>query len=70
MASEWEVVLDGTVIATRSSKQAAMNFLDKPRRVGRAEVRNARTHESFHRRGGGWYRGDTHVASNVAKGAK
>lgn len=54
--SEWCVFLGGSRVGSASSRQAAMNRVDRPWRSGLAAVRNERTGEEWERRRGSWFK--------------
>lgn len=52
----WVVRLGGSRIGAATTRQAAMNRVDRPWRSGTATVRNETTGEEWERRRGSWFK--------------
>ncbi len=52
----WAAILNGQFVGRASTRQAAMNLIDRPYQAGAGRIERSRTGETWRRRGGSWFR--------------
>lgn len=66
----WVTYRGGKALGHSATREAAQNLVERPYWPGNAMVRNARTGETWERRGGSWLKTQAHWPARPARPAK